>query len=75
MNFFRSEEHLQHWNLYTPELEGGTISLADLVTLFSGRFFKNRMDPDYFSNKKKYGKEMMADLGKLSNAGSFWQLV
>jgi hypothetical protein len=42
MLFFRSEEHLANWAQYKPELKEGKISLADLMTMFSGNYFKQR---------------------------------
>ena len=74
MLFFRSEEHLENWTQYNPELKDGIISLQDLMTLFTGNFFQRRMDMDYVSNMKKYMFELAAVLPTLNNAGKFWQL-
>jgi len=74
MLFFRSEEHLRNWAQFDPTTKEGIISLSDLVKLFSGSFFKRRMDPDYVSQIRAYGAEMVRDLQKLEKAGSFWQL-
>jgi len=74
MTFFRSEEHLRNWAQFDSEKAGGIISLADLVKLFSGNYFRRRMDPDYVSHMREYGQEMTAAMRELDNAGSFWQL-
>ncbi len=74
MTFFRSEEHLRNWARFDAEKAGGIISLPDLVKLFSGNMFRKRMESDYFSRRQEYIGELMADLPKLDNAGSFWQL-
>jgi hypothetical protein len=74
MLFFRSEEHLENWTPYNPELKDGIISLQDLMTLFTGNFFQRRMDPDYVSNMKKYMFELAAVLPTLTSAGNFWKL-
>jgi hypothetical protein len=74
MTFFRSEEHLRNWAQFDAEKAGGIISLPDLVKLFSGNYFRRRMDPDYVSHMREYGQEMAVTLQGLDNAGSFWQL-
>jgi len=74
MLFFRSEEHLRNWPRYNPETEEGIIALPDLVRLFSGNFFKRRMDPDYVSHSREYGKEFVQDFNALEKAGLFWKL-
>ncbi|MBW2061923.1 MAG: hypothetical protein JRI95_10230 [Deltaproteobacteria bacterium] len=74
MLFFRSEEHLRNWAQFDPATIEGVISLPDLVKLFSGNFFRRRLDPDYVSHMRDYGREMVAVLQELEKAGSFWQL-
>ena len=53
---------------------GGIISLDDLMKLFSGLYFKNRRDPDYFLKMGEYFGDIITTLGTLENAGSFWRL-
>ena len=74
MNFFRSEEHLRNLDGFMEKNIGGKISLNDLMTLFSGSYFKNRRDPDYFLKMGGYFGETITTLGTLENAGSFWRL-
>jgi hypothetical protein len=74
MNFFRSEEHLRNWDGFTEKNAGGIISLNDLMNLFSGDYFKNRRDPDYFLKMGEYFGGTITTLGTLKNAGNFWRL-
>jgi len=74
MIFFRSEEHLRNWAQFDPATKEGIILLPDLVKLFSGSYFKRRMDTDYVSHMHEYQGEMIQDLQSLEKAGSFWNL-
>lgn len=74
MLFFRSEEHLRNWSMFKPETEEGIIALSDLVKLFSANFFKRRLDPDYVSRSKEYGKGFIQGFNALEKAGLFWKL-
>ncbi len=74
MLFFRSEEHLENWAQYKPELKEGKISLADLMTMFSGNYFKQRLNGKYVSNMKSYVMELAGVIPNLKSAGSYWQL-
>ena len=72
MNVFRSEEHLRTWTQFTPENEDGIISLNDLVELFSVKLVQRRLDPDYVSRIREYGREMVATLKEIGKDGPFW---
>ena len=74
MTFFRSEEHLRNWAQFDPGKIEGIISLPDLVTLFSGSYFRRRGDPDYVSRMLGYAKEMNQTLQTLKNARAFWKV-
>ena len=74
MNFFRSEEHLHHWEGYQEKGKGGMITLNALMELFSGPYFKNRSSPDWVSNMGRYTAIMIATLDRLHGAGNHWQL-
>jgi hypothetical protein len=52
----------------------GIISLDDLMKLFSGSYFKNRRDPDYFLKMGEYFGDIITTLDTLENAGSFWRM-
>ena len=71
MLFFRSEEHLKNWAQYDPATEGGISQLEGLLEMFSGNLFKRRLDPDYFSNMKKYIKELIGAMGSNDKVGIF----
>jgi hypothetical protein len=74
MNFFRSEEHLRRWEGFKENKKGGIISLNDLMQLFSGPYFTNRRNPDYFSHMGEYLEDMIKRLDTLKEAGSFWRM-
>jgi len=71
MNLFRSEEHIRNWAGFKNGTEEGIIPLDDLVTLFSGNYFRRRLDP---SHSREYAREMVATLKKIGKTGPFWQL-
>ena len=71
MNLFRSEGHVRNWSGYKAGSEPGLVKLADIVDLFSSKFFTRRMDPDYVSHMHAYEAELMEK--KLSKMGAFWQ--
>ncbi len=72
MNFFRSEEHLRNWTPYDPTTKDGIIPLRDLVRLFSGNYFRRRMDKDWLSRSRDYAREMLATLKDIGKTGPFW---
>ncbi len=72
MNLFRSEEHIRNWAQFTAGTEEGIIPLDDLVKLFSGRYFRKRLDPDWVSHSKEYAKDMRVTLNELGKTGPFW---
>ena len=73
MNFFRSEEHVRNWARFDAETEDGIVPLADLVKLFSGNYFRRRLDPDYLSHSREYAREMAKTLGEIGKTGPFWR--
>jgi len=73
MNLFRSEEHIRNWPRFDPFTTEGILSLPDLVKLFSGRYFRRRLDPDWVSNSREYAREMVATLGEIGKTGPFWK--
>ncbi len=74
MNFFRSEEHIQNLKVSNKKKTGGMIALNDLMRLFSGPYFINRRQPDYFSHMGRYLPDMIATLDTLENAGPYWRM-
>jgi hypothetical protein len=72
MNLFRSEEHIRNWARFDPATEEGIVPLADLVKLFSGSYFRRRMDADWVSRSREYAHEMVETFKELGMTGSFW---
>jgi hypothetical protein len=73
MNLFRSEEHVRNWAQFDPATEEGIIALADLVKLFSGNYFRRRLDLDWVSRSREYGREMIETLKEIGKTGPFWK--
>jgi hypothetical protein len=73
MNLFRSEEHIRNWDRFDPNAEEGIIALPELVKLFSGNYFRRRMDPDWVSRSGEYAMEMVATMSEIGKTGPFWQ--
>jgi hypothetical protein len=72
MNLFRSEEHVRSWSGFKPGTEEGLVPLADMVGIFSGKFFTRRLDPDYMSHFQEYIGEFVAVLRQMGQARPFW---
>ncbi len=72
MNLFRSEEHVRNWASFVEGTDEGITPLPDMVTLFSGPFFKRRLDPDYLPHMIEYAREMVATMKEIGKTGSFW---
>ena len=75
MNLFRSEEHVRNWEGFEAGSEEGIISLDDLVKLFSGNYFRRRLDPDWVSRSREYAIQMVATMQEIGKTGPFWQPV
>ncbi len=64
MNLFRSEEHVKHWSLYDPASEEAIMPVEDWASVFAGRMFRNRLDPDYLSRAAEYLADFFGELAK-----------
>jgi hypothetical protein len=73
MNLFRSEGHVRNWARFDPATVEGIIPLTDLVKLFSGPYFRKRMDLDWVSRSREYAREMVATMAEIGKTGPFWQ--
>lgn len=73
MNLFRSEEHIRNWARFDPATIEGIIPLSDLVKLFSGNYFRRRLDRDWVSRSREYNREMVATLIEIGKTGPFWK--
>ncbi len=74
MNFFRSEVNIDSHTGSEKKKAKGIISLDDLMRLFSGPYFINRRQPDYFSKMGSYLPDMIDTLDTLENAGPYWRM-
>lgn len=73
MNLFRSEEHIRNREEYKEGSEEGIVPLRDLVKLFSGNYFRKRLEPDWVSRSREYAGEMLATLKEMGRTGPFWK--
>jgi hypothetical protein len=73
MNLFRSEEHVRKWARFDPATAEGIIPFQDLVKLFSGPYFRKRMDLNWVSRSREYAREMIATMAEIGKTGPFWQ--
>ncbi len=73
MNLFQSEEHVRNWARFDPATAEGIIALPDLVKLFSGPYFRRRMDLNWVSKSREYAREMVATMAEIGKTGPFWQ--
>ncbi len=73
MNLFRSEEHVRRWDSFAGGSDEGITPLPDMVKLFSGPFFRRRMDPDYVSHMFEYAREMIPVMKEIGKTGPFWK--
>ena len=62
---------MKNWARYDSATEGGISQLEGLLAMFSSNLFKKRMDPDFFSNMKKYHGELIAELRSNDKIGIF----
>ncbi|MBI4774424.1 MAG: hypothetical protein HY788_09640 [Deltaproteobacteria bacterium] len=73
MNLFRSEEHIRNWASFAPNTEEGVTPLPDMVKLFSGPYFRRRLDPDYVSHMSEYARDMIGTMIEIGKTGPFWK--
>ncbi len=70
MNLFRSEEHVRNWSGFQAGTEEGIVRLPDMLGIFSGNFFRRRLDPDYMSRFREYAGEFVKAVAALGRP--FW---
>lgn len=73
MNFFRSEDHIRRWAEFKEGTDEGIVPLYDLLKLFSGTYFRRRLDSDWVSRSREYSKEWIATLIEIGKTGQFWR--
>jgi len=73
MNLFRSEDHIRNWPPFDSATSEGILKLQDLVKLFSGIYFRRRLDRDWVSHSREYALEMIKTLKELEKTSPFWK--
>ncbi len=73
MNLFRSEEHVRNWASFATGTDEGIVPLPDMLKLFSGPYFRRRMDTDYVSHMFEYAGEMIGTMKEIGKTGPFWR--
>jgi hypothetical protein len=73
MNLFRSEEDIRNWKSFLEGTDEGILSLSDLLKLFSGPYFRRRLDEDYVSHMREYAREMVQAMKEIGKTGPFWK--
>lgn len=73
MNLFWSEEHIRNWKSFVEGADEGILSLPDLLKLFSGPYFRRRLDEDYVSHMREYAREMVQAMKEIGKTGPFWK--
>ena len=73
MNLFWSEEHIRNWKSFVEGADEGILSLSDLRKLFSGPYFRRRLDEDYVSHMREYAREMVQAMKEIGKTGPFWK--
>lgn len=74
MNLFRSEEHARNWSGYKPEAEGGLLSLAQILEVFSAPHFRERGNGRYISTMGELRSTFMDKIKEVTNDDPFWRL-
>lgn len=61
------------WLFPDEGTEDGVVPLDDSLKLFSGSYFRRRLDPDWVSRSREYSKEWVATLIEIGKTGRFWR--
>jgi hypothetical protein len=72
MNLFRSEEDIRAWTQFEAGTEEGILPLDDVLKLFSGSYFRKRLEPNWVSCSREYALEMVATFKEIGRTGPFW---
>ena len=73
MNLFRSEEHAKRWSGYRPESAAGLRPLKDMMAIFSGRLFRERLSGRYITDLKALGMAQAETVAKVTGDDPFWR--
>jgi hypothetical protein len=58
---------------YDPAAEQGILPLQDVVTVFSGKFMRKRLDKDYASHAVEYFGETISLISEIAKKRPFWK--
>ncbi len=72
MNLFRSEEHARAWEGYGDAAQGGLLSLAQIMEIFSAPYFRERPNGRYISSMKELRGPFMETLKEVTGGHPFW---
>jgi hypothetical protein len=73
MNLFRSEVHAKRWSGYREDASAGLRPLKDILAIFSGRLFRERLSGHYVSDLKSLAREQAELVKTLTNDDPFWR--
>ena len=73
MNLFRSEEHARAWSGYKTEAADGLLTFAQILELFSGPLFRERLGGRYISSLPELRKALAADAQRITGGKAFWR--
>ena len=74
MNFFRSEEHVKKWSLYSPLGDDYILPIKVWAKIFSSKIFRLRLDPDYLSHSDEYVEDYHRALKDIGKTSPFFQI-
>ncbi len=70
--FFPNTDYIASFAPFNNQpTQDGISQLDGLLSMFSSNLFKRRMDPDYFSNMKKYWGELKGEVANNHKIGMF----
>jgi hypothetical protein len=73
MNLFRSEEHARHWSGFRAEAAAGLRPLRDIMAIFSGRLFRDRLNGRYITDLKDLTKAQAETVKQVTADDPFWR--
>jgi len=73
MNLFRSEEHAYRWSGFKAEAADGLLTFAQILELFSGPLFRERLGGRYISQLPELRESFAADAHRIASGKAFWR--
>ncbi len=72
MNLFRSEEHARNWSGFANDAEGGLLSLAEVMAIFSAPTFRERLNGRYISARPSLRPGLLEAVAAVTQDHPFW---